>query len=299
MARIGGRGPGRAADWRRLAAIVGVGHCGAPRLSFSDGERSRRHGPHPHHRRQRDDARGPGRHRAPHGPRGGARRVGRRGAAHVSPAAGGRRRLRHHRPQDGRARAGWTWSRRCASAIPTAGDDRDRLRHRRDRRRGDAARRLRLPQKPFAPEVVRLKVARALELRGERRARERAEAESAALRADAAAPYRFDEIVGETPADARACSRPSRRSRPPTRRSTSTANRAPARSWWRAPSTRARSARDGPVRQGQLRRAHRDAARVASCSGTRRGRSPARSSASSAASSWPTRGRCSSTRSAT
>src|SRR6185369_2033716 len=45
-------------------------------------------------------------------------------------------------------------------------------------------------QKPFAPEVVRLKVERALELRGERRARERAEAESDALRADAAARYR-------------------------------------------------------------------------------------------------------------
>src|SRR4029079_14951741 len=55
-------------------------------------------------------------------------------------------------------------------------------------------------QKPFAPEVVRLKVARALDLRAAQRARERAEAESAALRADAAAPYRFDEIVGETPA---------------------------------------------------------------------------------------------------
>ncbi len=55
-------------------------------------------------------------------------------------------------------------------------------------------------QKPFAPEVVRLKVERALELRGERRARERAEAESAALREDAAAPYRFAEIVGQTPA---------------------------------------------------------------------------------------------------
>jgi two-component system response regulator HydG len=53
-------------------------------------------------------------------------------------------------------------------------------------------------QKPFAPEVVRLKVARALELRAAQRARERAEAESAALRADAA--YQFDEIVGETPA---------------------------------------------------------------------------------------------------
>ena len=55
-------------------------------------------------------------------------------------------------------------------------------------------------QKPFAPEVVRLKVERALELRGERRARERAEAESAALREDAAAPYRFAEIIGQTPA---------------------------------------------------------------------------------------------------
>jgi two-component system response regulator HydG len=55
-------------------------------------------------------------------------------------------------------------------------------------------------QKPFAPEAVRLKVERALELRREKRARERAEAESAALRADAALPYRFGEIVGETPA---------------------------------------------------------------------------------------------------
>ena len=100
--------------------------------------------------------------------------------------------------------------------------------------------------KPFAPEVVRLKVARALELRAERRARERAEAETAALRADAAAPYRFAEIVGETAGHARACSGPSRRSRRPTRRSTSTANRAPARSWSRARSTRGRSARGGP-----------------------------------------------------
>ena len=35
-------------------------------------------------------------------------------------------------------------------------------------------------QKPFAPEVVRLKVERALELRSERRGRERAEADAAA-----------------------------------------------------------------------------------------------------------------------
>jgi two-component system response regulator HydG len=55
-------------------------------------------------------------------------------------------------------------------------------------------------QKPFAPETVRLKVERALELGREKRARERAEAESAALRADAALPYRFAEIIGDTPA---------------------------------------------------------------------------------------------------
>jgi two-component system, NtrC family, response regulator HydG len=54
-------------------------------------------------------------------------------------------------------------------------------------------------QKPFSPEVVRLKVERALELRRERQARERAEADAAALRADAAAAYNFGEIVGETP----------------------------------------------------------------------------------------------------
>src|SRR5678810_645116 len=57
-------------------------------------------------------------------------------------------------------------------------------------------------QKPFAPEVVRLKVERALELRREKLARERAEAETAALRADAALPYIGGEgigMVGETP----------------------------------------------------------------------------------------------------
>ena len=55
-------------------------------------------------------------------------------------------------------------------------------------------------QKPFSPEVVRLKIERALELRRERLGRERAEADAAALRADAAARYSFGEIVGETPA---------------------------------------------------------------------------------------------------
>jgi two-component system, NtrC family, response regulator HydG len=53
-------------------------------------------------------------------------------------------------------------------------------------------------QKPFAPEVLRLKVERALELGQERQARARAEAEAEALRADAAAPYQFGEIVGQS-----------------------------------------------------------------------------------------------------
>jgi two-component system, NtrC family, response regulator HydG len=54
-------------------------------------------------------------------------------------------------------------------------------------------------QKPFAPEVVRLKVERALELGREKKARERAEADAAALRADAARPYEGSGMVGETP----------------------------------------------------------------------------------------------------
>jgi two-component system response regulator HydG len=55
-------------------------------------------------------------------------------------------------------------------------------------------------QKPFSPEVVRMKVERALDLRRERQARERAEADAAALREDAARPYSFGEIIGETAA---------------------------------------------------------------------------------------------------
>ncbi len=54
-------------------------------------------------------------------------------------------------------------------------------------------------QKPFAPEVLRLKVERALDMRAEKVARARAEAEVEVLRADAAAPYVFDEMVGHSP----------------------------------------------------------------------------------------------------
>ncbi len=52
--------------------------------------------------------------------------------------------------------------------------------------------------KPFAPEVVRLKVERALELRATRRARTRVEAQCDYLRAEADRRYGFGEIVGSS-----------------------------------------------------------------------------------------------------
>jgi two-component system response regulator HydG len=52
--------------------------------------------------------------------------------------------------------------------------------------------------KPFAPEVVRLKVERALELRATRRARSRVEAQCDYLRAEADRRYGFGEIVGSS-----------------------------------------------------------------------------------------------------
>jgi two-component system response regulator HydG len=50
--------------------------------------------------------------------------------------------------------------------------------------------------KPFAPEVVRLKVERALELRATRRARARVEAHNDYLKTEAEGRYRFAELVG-------------------------------------------------------------------------------------------------------
>ncbi|MCK5796640.1 MAG: sigma-54-dependent Fis family transcriptional regulator [Deltaproteobacteria bacterium] len=52
-------------------------------------------------------------------------------------------------------------------------------------------------QKPFSPEVVRLKVERALELRAERRARSRLESENAYLKDEQ--ERRFGDIVGDAP----------------------------------------------------------------------------------------------------
>jgi len=54
-------------------------------------------------------------------------------------------------------------------------------------------------QKPFAPEVLRLKVERALEMRQEKLSRQHAEAEVEVLRADAAADYVPNEMVGQSP----------------------------------------------------------------------------------------------------
>jgi two-component system response regulator HydG len=54
-------------------------------------------------------------------------------------------------------------------------------------------------QKPFAPEVLRLKVQRALDMRQEKLSRQRAEAEVEVLRADAAADYVPNEMVGQSP----------------------------------------------------------------------------------------------------
>ena len=50
--------------------------------------------------------------------------------------------------------------------------------------------------KPFAPEVVRLKVDRALELAMARQARTKLEAQNEYLRNEAAPPFRFEELVG-------------------------------------------------------------------------------------------------------
>jgi two-component system response regulator HydG len=54
-------------------------------------------------------------------------------------------------------------------------------------------------QKPFAPEVLRLKVERGLEIRREKLSRQRAEAEVEVLRADAAAGYVPSDMVGQSP----------------------------------------------------------------------------------------------------
>jgi two-component system response regulator HydG len=54
--------------------------------------------------------------------------------------------------------------------------------------------------KPFAPEVVRLKVERALELRAIRRARARVEAQCDYLRSEAEKRYHFAELIGDAPA---------------------------------------------------------------------------------------------------
>ena len=112
--------------------------------------------------------------------------------------------------------------------------------------------------KPFAPEVVRLKVERALELRHARRAKGRLEAENAYLRGEESS--RFGELVGG--------SEPMRKvfavveQVAPTDTSVAIYGESGTGKELVARAIHQRSRRAGrPVHQGQLRRARRDAAR--------------------------------------
>ena len=139
---------------------------------------------------------------------------GAEGLTHARARERGRRRLRDHRPQDGGRPAAWT----CVKAVARArsrlpGDDRDRLRHRRDRGRGDAARRLRLPAEAVrarggAPQGrARAGAARRAPRARARRGRER----RAARRRRRAVPLRRDRR--RDAGDARACSQTDREGR--------------------------------------------------------------------------------------
>ena len=116
-------------------------------------------------------------------------------------------------------------------------------------------------QKPFAPEVVRLKVERALELRGERRAARarRGRERGAARRRRRAVPLRRDRR--RDAGDARACSQTIEKVAP-TDASVYIHGESGTGKELVARAIHARSKRaQRAVRQGQLRRADRDAAR--------------------------------------
>jgi len=142
----------------------------------------------------------------------------------------GAARFRHDRPEN-EGRAASRWSKACARSIPPARDVVTALALSRPRR-GDAPGAFDFLQKP-SPRVVRLKV-NGLELGKERQARERAEANRRPARRCRRALW-FTEIVGET-TSIRAVFQIIEKVAPPTPPFTSTANRAPAKSWWRAPS---------------------------------------------------------------
>ena len=259
---------------------------GAPYVSGDD----------PHHRRQRDDPRGARARRQEDGPRAGrAPRAARRGIEAFKQTP---RRLRDHRPQDGRARP----ASRCCARSRALDPDVPIMIITGFGTVETAVEAMKLGAfdfltKPIQPEVVRLKVERALELRAARRARRKAEAETDYLRGEADGTLR--RAGRQRRARCAVVRRPSRRS-PPTDTTVFIAGESGTGKELVARAIhRAQQARERPVRQGQLRRAHRDAARERAVR-PREGRVHRRhQAASSAASSSPTAARCSSTRSAT
>ena len=222
---------------------------------------ARCHGANPDHRRQRDDARGAGRDRAPHGPRGGGGVGGRRGAGAVDETGAGADFVITDLKMEGIGGLDVVKAVReldpdCPVMIVTAFGTVE-----------TAVEAMRLGafdflQKPFAPEVVRLKVERALELRARaprararrgrtrRAARRRGRAVLASARSSARPPAMravFQTIEKVAPTDASVY----------IHGESGTGKELVARA------IHARSqARAGPVRQGQLRRADRDAARI-------------------------------------
>ena len=146
-------------------------------------------------------------------------------------------------------------------------------------------------QKPFEIEEMEVKIEKALELR-------RLRNELDYLRHSAQDIYDFDRIVGASGALQRVLDVVRKVAK------SNTTVLDPRRDRHRQGADRRRhppqlAAGGAQLRQGELRGAAGEPARVASCSATRRAPSPAPTSSASAASSRPTAARCSSTRSAT
>ena len=198
-----------------------------------------------------------------------------------------RGRARHEDAQEGGHRGAAR-----AAGVPRApaSDRHDRVPGSVHRRRGDEARRLRLPHQADQDRGA-----------GDPRAQGGREGPAPARQPRPAGSRPGGRTVRRDrdpqPADARG---PAHRGaggadrRPPC---SCSARAAPARSWWPVPSTSARGAPSGPSCRSTAAPC-RARCSSPSCSVTRRARSPARSAPSPGSSSWPTAARSSSTRSA-